>query len=412
MLNRFISITCFILGASLCTSTSIMTISYILLCVLVFFTPNFLQKLKLSLNQPFIIGCLIFYATFVLASLWSSAPIYDITTMLRHIIEYLVAPLLFIGFQTNNSGKLFLRGLLFGGLLSAVLSIISCLFKTPILYGVRDTVFLSYNSYVVFHGHILHNAFLAVISCMVLWLIFDREIKHKQRLWLIIFYLICFFDVNFIVVGRTGQVMLLLGNLITLIYRFRLKGIILSVIVLMTVIPILYLSPAIQKGVKAYNNDMTEYNKYSNFHTSMGARITFHNVSKTLIKEKPILGYGTGNFSHVYADYTKKNNILVSTVNPHNDIFWIAIETGIFGVAGFILMVLLSLINLRKLNKFYVCSGLCLIITYLSASTQNSFFIDNVTGFFFVLVLLGLISIGNKTNNYHPLSLFCFKDLK
>ena len=206
-----------ILGLAICTSTSVMSIAYVMITVLVLFKSRLWQQIKQVLSNPYVAASVCFYAVFVLSLIWTTAPFYDIWKMLLRVIGYLLAPLLLIAFQTDNCGKLLLRGFIIGALLTAILSIISWIFNHHILYGIQD------NTWVIFHGHILHNAFLAIASCFMLW-VATSNISKATRIWSIIAYLILFVDILFIVNGRTGQVMLLVMNSFLLLYRFKLKG--------------------------------------------------------------------------------------------------------------------------------------------------------------------------------------------
>jgi O-antigen ligase len=371
-----------------------MSISYVALAILVLFKPNLWQQIKQACSNPYIIGSLCFYAVFILSILWTTAPFDDVWKMLVRIIGYLLAPLLLIAFQTNSNGKLLLRGFIIGALVTAILSIISWVFNRHVLYGIHD------NSWVIFHGHILHNAFLAIASCFMLWIATSTNISKTKQILSIIAYLILVSDILFIVNGRTGQVILLVINCFLLLYRFKIKGLIITLAGLIVILPLLYISPVIQKGINNYNEDMKLYKK-GDTNTSMGARLAFHQVSKFAIKENLLLGTGTGSFNTTYKKYATLLNNPAKTTNPHSDMLWIGVETGLIGMATFIIMLCLAVISVFKLLDFYRCMGLCLILGYLCAMLQNSFFIDNVTGMAFIFILLGIITSGNKNSIYH-----------
>ena len=184
-----------ILGLSICISTSVMSISYVAISILVLFKSNLWQQIKQALKNPYIIGSLCFYMIFVLGLIWTTAPLHDIWKMLLRIVGYLLAPLLLIAFQTSNCGKLLLRGFIIGALATAILSMLSWMFNHRIMYGIQD------NTWVIFHGHILHNAFMAIASCFMLW-IATNNVSKATRIWSIVAYLILFIDILFIVNGR------------------------------------------------------------------------------------------------------------------------------------------------------------------------------------------------------------------
>lgn len=285
-----------------------------------------------------------------------------------------------------------LNGFIIGALLTAALSTLSCIFNHHILYGVPD------NTWVVFHGHILHNAFMSIAGSFLLLKALDKELSKKVRVSYLAGYALCLVNVIFIVYGRTGQVMFVCMSAFVLLYQFRLKGVLLLVGISVIALPLLYFSPMVQQGIHNYKSDMTKYQS-GDAQTSMGARLVFHKVSVALIKAKPLIGYGTGSFANEYSSYITARGIKEVTVNPHRDIYWIAVETGALGVLAFTLMLVSCFINLFQLPNFYRGVGLSLLFGYLLASIQNSFFIDNVTGMTFGFIMLGLIAAGTTSTN-------------
>jgi hypothetical protein len=391
--NKFIPLLCFILGITICVSTSVMTISYVLIAILVLFKSDFYLLLKKVIKNKLIIGMLLFYSIFVFGTIWSSASPHFIITMLIRIIGYLLAPLFLIAFYNKKSAMLLLKGFVIGAVLSAVLSLISFIFKKQILYGTWD------QTWVVFHGHILHNAFLAVVSVFLLWNFFDNNYNKYQKAGFLLAYLICFVDIIFVVNGRTGQIMLIAMDAFLIIYRFRLKGVIMLSIIMLIISPFLWLSPVIQKGIKDYQFDINQY-QHGNHWTSFGARKEFHRQSESLIRARPMLGYGTGSFGTVYKELNANRHEPI-TANPHRDILWVGVETGIVGMIAFIYMLFCCLVTFLRFNTYYRCMGLSLLLGYTLASIENSFFIDNITGMAFIFIILALAGLGQE-DKYLP----------
>jgi O-antigen ligase len=382
----------FILGLAICTATSALSIAYTAIAVLVLFRSDFRHHFKLAMLNWYVIGGLLFYLVFLVAVLWTSAPLHDAGKMLVRMIGYLLLPLFFMAFSINNSAKLLLKGFLIGAILSAVLSILSFVFHHHILYGVQD------NTWVVFHGHILHNAFLALASIFFLWEILNQNLNRKTRIWFLIAYLICFIDIMFIVNGRTGQLMLLAMSAFLFVYRLRLKGAMILVALGIVVTPLLYFSPMVQKGIQDYRSDSKKYED-GNSMTSVGLRYEFHQKSTQLIKLSPVIGTGTGSFRFAYQNYTKFTGIR-ATSNPHCDWLWIGVETGGLGIMAFALFLLLNIFSLNKLSTYYKCMGFTLLLGYLLAGLQNSFFIDNVTGMAFIVIMTAIIVAGSVRKRF------------
>ncbi len=394
--NFYMPIMCFILGLSICSSTAIMSATYIAIAFFVLFKRDFLLSLKHAFKNKFIITSVMFYGVFVVGTLWSVAPAHDAFKMLTRIHGFLLVPLLFVAFQFGSSAKMLLRGFILGAIITASLSVISFLSNHHILYGTKDT------TWVIFHGHILHNAFMAIASGFILCEILNPK-NNKMRIFYIICYLILLIDVLFIVIGRTGQIMFGCINIFLLLYYFRTKGILIAFVILSILAPLLYLSPAIKIGLNNYQSDVENYNQ-GNMETSFGLRLVFHRVSAAIIQEKPFFGYGTGSFNAVYKNYINKHNIKILTTNPHRDILWIGVETGIIGIAMFTFMIICIMIDMFYTSYPVRGIGFGIIFSYLIASIHNSFFIDNITGMAFIVLISGLIAF-NKTNPIHSSSL-------
>lgn len=386
--DRFITIIIFLLGFSLCVSTSLMSITYPIVSCLAFVQKDF--SLKEVFKNKFILASVLFYCIFIFATLWSKVPFVDRWKMLTHIVIYLVAPLLFMVLKNQNHAKKLLEGFVIGALLSAILSILSVLFHHPILYGLRDPIKGS-----VFHGHILHNAFLAIAASIFLAIILNKNTLYKNKIYACIAYLICIIDIFFIVDGRTGMIMLLVMNGFMVLCFLRRKGLIILAVTAVAAAPLFYLSPAIKGGIKNYQADMNNY-KMGNIKTSMGYRLVFHEVSNKLILQNPLLGSGTGSFAASFKDYVTKHHIPAITVNPHRDILWVGVETGICGMILFLIMLFAAVYESLKLTYFDRIIGLSLILGYFTASLQNSFFIDNVTGIAFVVIFLSIMGMNNE----------------
>lgn len=379
----------FILGFSLCVSTALMTNSYLFLVFLSFWQKNFTIKLKNAFKNKFVLIATIFYMIFILACLWTNAPFHSVWKMLVHIIFYLAVPFLFIIFKNDkNSTKNILIGFVSGAFFAALLSTISALFHHRILYGVHD------NKYTVFHGHVLHNAFLAIAATILLVTMFNYN-NLKLRIYCLIAYLVCIINVFFIVDGRTGMLMLIIMNIYAAIYFVHKKYLVALAIMVLITLGILWSSPIVQLGIKNYKSDMQQY-KHGNVNTSMGYRMVFHRVGEELIKEKPLFGHGTGSYTNSFTNYAQQHNINIISANPHRDLLFVGVETGVLGMIIFIIMLLAAVYELIKLDKYYRVIGLSLVIGYISASIENSFFMDNVTGITFVVIILGLLA------NAHP----------
>lgn len=143
-------------------------------------------------------------------------------------------------------------------------------------------------------------------------------------------------------------------------------------------------------------------------------RLTMYLVSLEMIKEKPILGFGYGNFQKNYREtYIKNvNNGNINKppqdvlIHPHNEIlFWI-IEGGILaGIGGlFIIYSYLSTINLRYLQSKLSITGLIIPIL-IHTQLEYPFYISTCLYLYFIIFFWLMLDSENdiiKTNFHYP----------
>lgn len=377
-----------VLGLAICSSTSIMTVAYIVLLFAALFTPEFLSQFKKSLSNKFVIGALVFYFAFCCGLFWTQVNLDVAIKMPIRIIGFGLAPFIFCALQINKSANILVKGFLISATLSVVLSIISRLFHHPVLYGIREP------TWVIFHGHILHNAFASIAAIFFLCYVFDSRYTRSNRWVFALCFILCAVDILFVVPGRTGQIMLPFMSVVFILLRFKLRGFIVAILALLIILPsAVFISPTLRSGIQGYNSDVEKY-KEGNVKTSMGLRREFHKNSIALIKQNPIIGHGTGSFASSYQHYTGFTDKMRSTVNPHCDVLWVGVELGIFGIFCFVFMLLMNVYSMLQLPRTQKYIGLTLLAGYLISSVENSFFIDNVTGLTYIFLTIALITSG------------------
>jgi len=101
-------------------------------------------------------------------------------------------------------------------------------------------------------------------------------------------------------------------------------------------------------AVYSFQADVSLLKRYNiaNFAKSRNAkeRLALWSNSVELIKDKPILGYGAGNWDIFYAskgigDITRLSDEKKTVSRPHNDYIWITTETGLVGIFLYFLMI-------------------------------------------------------------------------
>ncbi len=146
-------------------------------------------------------------------------------------------------------------------------------------------------------------------------------------------------------------------------------------------------------------------------------RMTMYRVSLEMIKEKPLLGFGYGNFERNYRETYIKNmkdgKIIKapqnSLIHPHNEILLWIIEGGIIAFLG-ILVILYSYISTLTLSKIQTQLPLIALITPILIHTQLEYpFYISICHYIYFIFLFWFITDATNEKKViqlrHPISL-------
>lgn len=164
---------------------------------------------------------------------------------------------------------------------------------------------------------------------------------RKDNSWLFAFCLLYLFGYLFFVNVQRGPMIVFIVMAFMFLFRnhsFKQKCMMI-IPTMLTVIAIGLLSPVVQKRLGDTLGDIQKYQQ-GDTKTSIGVRAEFARYSQMLIKEKPLLGYGTGSFATVYA--TTGGPIVEEATagetlgDPHNSFVHLWVQLGLVGVVAFI----------------------------------------------------------------------------
>jgi len=106
--------------------------------------------------------------------------------------------------------------------------------------------------------------------------------------------------------------------------------------------------------------------------STTGVRVYAWRTSIDLIKEKPIIGYGTGDVKSILvAEYIKQNLTVLAEkeLNPHNQFLQTAVAIGVIGALILLLILILPLVNsIKKQHYIYAFFILLFILNNLTES--------------------------------------------
>jgi O-antigen ligase len=232
------------------------------------------------------------------------------------------------------------------------------------------------------------------------WSINSDHLKTKIG-WLLLWGYFTF-HLFFINIERTGMALFLFLNVYSLFYvnpvlnKKKVGGGLLIILAALFIF-----SPSLKSGFKRAWGDMQAYHK-GEINTSLGLRWGFMTNSLTLIKNKPFLGYGTGNFAYAYEQTggpkLEANQLLG---DPHNTYLNIAVQLGLTGLIIYLLWLasLFQLASVLPSHNKLMTYGLIMafILTNLSVS---AFLRTRICTLFLVLIAAQLGQFFNKKSDY------------
>lgn len=232
-------------------------------------------------------------------------------------------------------------------------------------------------------GHITFSFFLSYgIYLMLHQAIRSRLWKHRM-LWILL-AMVSAFDLLFLIVGRTGHVVLV-ALLVLLIVQYRdhvwirkfwllmLFGLAAAMVIVKLTSPAMHSREVdIQRFEKAPES------------SSIGQRLIFWETSFDVIKDAPWIGSGVGSYKLSYEKHNREYPDLHSD-NPHNEYLLIASQLGLLGVAAFIWLLVALFRRSASLPPAYRFAAQGLVVAMAVGCLFNSFLRDHAEGHFFAV---------------------------
>ena len=233
---------------------------------------------------------------------------------------------------------------------------------------------------VVFKLHLTHNLLMAFAAFLFAELaLAARTPRGRALLWLA--SLLAAVNVLFMVQGRTGYIVLAVLALY-LGYRLRgSRGLALASGSTLAAASILALVPGVfHDRVLTFVTEYRAWQPEEASRTSTGLRLEFWRNTLAIIRDRPLLGVGTGGFPKAYADRVQ-GTAADQTRNPHNEYLHIAAQTGIAGLAALLWLFLLQWIAAPRLAEpLERHLARALVLTIAVGCLFNSFLLDHTEG--------------------------------
>lgn len=233
-----------------------------------------------------------------------------------------------------------------------------------------------YPAGIILRNHATQGIMFAVAAFTLGMLLLNREISlSKNQRWLMslsILLLIC--NVVYVTPGRSGYLAFVILALTTVFgYVYISKKLLFPIMALILIPVLLFSSPTVRQRISQGVGEAQQV-ETNNQDTSMGIRMVLWKNTLELIRERPILGYGTGGFKSAYTPKVLNGPKwqLDITHDPHNQFLKIWVEQGGWGLLIFLGIILSAF--WQKPSWTYRVLGIGIMLVWCGNSLFSSHF--------------------------------------
>lgn len=349
---------------------------------------DFSGKWRAARGNPAALAALLLLALLVLGTAYGPAPAALATAQLGKYQDLLLVPMLVAVFGEPRCRRYAVWAFLAGMLITLALSYLIGLGVLPdgVFRGTREDP-------TVFRLHVTQNFFMAYAAFALACLARDEADRARRGLLYALAFL-ALFNAIFMVQGRTGYLVAGLLLVFFLFERAGWKSLALGLLALMLLTGgAFYGSTSFRDAV---NRGLTEYAQWRPERpadTSVGWRLEFYTNTLRMIQERPFTGVGTGGFSIAYGERVQGSG-RVDPGHPHSEYLLMAAQLGVFGLAGFVGLLVTHWRVARRVApplERSLASGLVLAMALGCAF--NTLLLDHSEGLFYCW-LTGVLGAG------------------
>ncbi|RLD37727.1 MAG: hypothetical protein DRI74_05910 [Bacteroidetes bacterium] len=316
-------------------------------------------------SGPLVIGAFYLFVIFILLSaVYTESPLYWRDKLFR--IIFLTVPSFLIPcffFKLSD-----IKNFIVGSIIIYCIVIVSLLHLLSIYGANLFSMWVEAGlDYLAWGGFIAYNSLL--FACLLL----DKKLRKRKMFikseWLALFLSLVSLFVIFLL-GARGPFIFFLGVFFGMLLINKCWKMLIPI-----TLCVLFLM-AICLSLPNFSTDKLSIRWSSRIlnlsieATSVQARLGYFNESWNLIKERPVFGYGIGSFSYM----TDRGD---NRGYPHNIFLEIWLENGLIAVIMFpIFLFLIMYVAIKKVNKPFVSSFLCVNIYFMLSLMKSSSLTD------------------------------------
>ena len=296
---------------------------------------HYQSKLRTMVGNPIMLPALLLFAWLALSLTWAEGPASEKGEFLRKYGD-LVLIGAFLWFTLDPRVRARALGAFAAAmLLTLALSYAAAAGLLPEMRWLRATP----GNAVVFKLHITHGILMALAALLFALYARDAGRMAIRVAWAIASGL-AVFNVLFMVQGRSGYLMLAALLVLVLIARWRWRGGLAALLVVLAGSAVVYQASApLRMRVDLALSEYRQWDRQvpARIESSIGLRLEFIDISLSLVRERPWLGYGVGSFPWAYREKVAGSG-RVATANPHNEMLLLAVQGGLPAVALFLFL--------------------------------------------------------------------------
>jgi len=323
----------------------------VLFIVLWFLEGNLPDKIIKIKSSKALTAIVIFVAYMASTLLWSSDLSHG-SRGLAYLLFWLIIPILSTSLKQEHIPKIITSFLL--AMFISELIAYGMIFDLWTING-RGSEYPS-----PFMHHVPYSLFLALTAMILLYRLLSSEYSLQAKAAIFLFFLSVSGNL-FFSIGRTGQLALLLGIIVSFILHYRLtwKSLISSLLLISLLFFSAYaISSNFQKRVHLIGDYAIKFSQ-GNLSSSWGLRLTYWIITYEVLLADPLLGAGLGDLNSdernaalkKVEDYGFKiNNKALTKGHLSNDILMVAFSGGLVGLSLFCYLIY-QLIRLKSRPK-------------------------------------------------------------
>lgn len=371
-------------AVSLLFSPPLANLAELLLVFVFLYSPELRQRLWATWRYPTVKFVLAFYVLILAGLAYSIAPWGTAWSMASGWRKLLLLPVALALFGATSRKEHFLKVLVDVIFVCGVLSCFLWIMGTGGWVAPDEPGVLVRN-------HATQGMMFAVGAFGAVLLALEQDDPRRRKRFLRM-GAVLMVNIALITPGRSGYLVMLVCALVGVTFwvfrgqSFNFRKLLLGCVLLSVVAGGLLIAPSSRDRIAKAISEVRHYDSMER-ETSMGLRVVFWRNAMELIRQRPLLGYGTGAFGDAYGRLVAGRTSFqgMSSADPHNQYMKIAAEHGLLGL--FIVLGMLVSALRQSVGDPWRSLAVGVLLAWCATSMANSHFSTFAEGSFIYLWL-------------------------